>query len=106
MELSDLDLKIKRVNRTIAAAEQYTATRVRLKRAADNSALVGTRPVELFSAIQSEGIVYFGGGIPRSEMQFLMGAREAGFGTWALRASCLSCSPDLLSPWSARSKVS
>ena len=56
--ISDYDYKIRQLNRTIAAAQQLADTRARLKAAAGNAP--PTRTVEIYSAIQPDGSVYFG----------------------------------------------
>ena len=57
---SDHDYKIRQLDRTIEAAQEYTRTRARLKAAASAASDRAPKTVEIYSAVQSDGSVYFG----------------------------------------------
>ena len=59
--MSDFERKINQLDRTIAAAEQYAATRARLKQESGNRASsVSARSAEIFRVLLSDSSVYFG----------------------------------------------
>ena len=58
--MSDYDYKTKQLDRTIEAAQEYAATRARLKRQAESVTASDLEPVEIYRTVLTDGSVYFG----------------------------------------------